>query len=219
MSVQKPGDERPVVHLIDDDDRVRDSVAGMIDEARYRLESYTSGEAFLECYRPDAPGCILLDIVMPGISGLDLQAEIRRRGWATPIVFIAGGGRVSDSVQALKAGAVDFLEKPFTRETLSLAIVNALAKDRQDRSAIERQSRYQQRFARLTEREWEILTLMVAGAADRSSKQLARDLDISHRTVEHHRARIFEKTGASSVAELVKLAGKAGIIDDDDLID
>lgn len=204
------------MYLVDDDEGVRASVASMIDEQRYTLRSHDSARGFLEHYSPAESGCLLLDISMPEMSGLELQEEILRRGWTIPIVFITGNGRVSDSVQALKAGAIDFLEKPFNGGTLSLAIRNALEKDRHDRAEIARQTANQERFSRLTEREWEVLTLMVSGSADLSSKEIARGLDISHRTVEHHRARVLEKTGSQSVAELAKLASKAGIIDRDE---
>ena len=216
MSTGDGSEQRPVVHLVDDDAAVRASVASMIDGQRYSLCSHDSARGFLEQYSSAQCGCMLLDISMPEMSGLELQEEILRRGWTIPIVFITGNARVADSVQALKAGAIDFLEKPFNRETLELAIRNALEIDRQDRAEVAQQAANQERFSRLTVREWEVLTLMVSGSADLSSKQIARDLDISHRTVEHHRARVLEKTGSQSVAELAKLASIAGIIDRDD---
>ena len=194
------------MYIVDDDEDIRVSLSRALRMRGYEVDSYESAQRFLDEYSADQPGCLILDYGMPEMSGLELQKLLVTRGIHIPIIFITGHGGVPESVQAMKLGAVDFLEKPFRQETLVSQIDAALELD-----ARARQRRDKSRFAKelfdgLTDREKEIARLLVSNPSNNSSKDLARQLDISPRTVDHHRARVLEKMRVNSVAELVDIA-------------
>ncbi|MBS1213915.1 MAG: Two-component response regulator, LuxR/FixJ family, partial [Proteobacteria bacterium] len=189
----------PTVFVVDDDEAVRDALCMSLTEAGLPVECFDSGEKFMAACKPDRPGCLLLDLSMPGMDGLAVQAELRRRRIDTPIVFMTAYGTIRDSVSAIKAGAFDFLEKPVSRTLLLDRIRNALTLDTQLRQTQEHLNQVKLRYERLSPREREIMTLIAEGV---SSKRIAQRLSISPRTVDAHRARLMVKMQASSVAEL-----------------
>jgi FixJ family two-component response regulator len=198
------------VYVVEDDAAVRDALAQLLEGKRFRVKLFESAERFLEACEPGQAGCLVLDLRLPGMSGIDLQAALAARGIDLPIIFLTGHGDVPSSVRALRAGAVDFLQKPADSRTLLDRVGEALAQDAARRS--ERASREAARSAlqELTRREREVLPLILAG---HSSKQIARRLAISHRTVEIHRARIMRKTGSATLVELASVARAAGIFE------
>lgn len=200
----------PTVYLIDDDANIRKLIETSLSMHNILVEAFSSAEIFLESGRLDIAGCILLDYKMPGMNGLQLQQSLREINVTIPIIFITAHADVQKSVEALKAGAFDFLEKPFSQETLVSTIKQAFAQDEQQRSSQNLKQCYRSRFEKLTEREFEIMQMLISGPANHSSKTIAKELNISPRTIEHHRMRILEKTEAHSVAELVKFAAIAG---------
>jgi two-component system, LuxR family, response regulator FixJ len=190
------------VHVVDDDDAVRRSLERLLDAAGFRVVSYDSSMAFLEAARRLSAGCVLLDIQMPGVDGLEVQARLNRLGVTLPVIVMTAHGDVARAVQAMKAGAVDFLEKPFDDETLLNGIEAALARAKRrvgDRETVEAG----QRIATLSPREREVLDGLMAG---RPNKVIAFDLGISVRTVEVHRARMMERLGTRQLADAVRLA-------------
>ena len=191
------------IFLVDDDEAVRDALELLMETAQFNTESFDSAEAFLDACDPDRPGCLVLDIRMPGMSGIKLQEELAARGIIIPIIFLSGHGTVPMSAQAFRSGAIDFMEKPFEENILLERIQEAIRFDQSNREALGKQEKAQSRLASLTPREDEIMWLIVAGKAN---KEIAAELDLSHRTVESHRGRIMEKTGAHSLPELVELA-------------
>lgn len=194
------------VFLIDDDEDIRKSLQRALEKRGYAVESHASAASFLAAYDPARQGCLLLDYGMPDMNGLELQAHLNELGATIPVIFITGHGGVPESVQAIKAGAVDFLEKPFRQADLVERIETAFAIAR-DRLDLDERARDQRaRFQRLTARELEIVERMIARPSEISSKELAMALGISPRTVDHHRARILEKMNVKSVAELIALA-------------
>lgn len=194
------------VFLIDDDEDIRKSLQRALEKRDYAVESHASAASFLAAYDPTRQGCLLLDYGMPDMNGLELQAHLNELGATIPVIFITGHGGVPESVQAIKAGAVDFLEKPFRQSDLVERIETAFAIAR-DRLDLDERARDQRaRFQRLTARELEIVERMIARPSEISSKELAMALGISPRTVDHHRARILEKMNVKSVAELIALA-------------
>lgn len=194
------------VFLIDDDEDIRKSLQRALEKRGYAVESHASAASFLAAYDPARQGCLLLDYGMPDMNGLELQAHLNELGATIPVIFITGHGGVPESVQAIKAGAVDFLEKPFRQADLVERIETAFAIAR-DRLNLDERARDQRaRFQRLTARELEIVERMIARPSEISSKELAMALGISPRTVDHHRARILEKMNVKSVAELIALA-------------
>ena len=196
-----------VVYVVDDDEAMRDSLRWLIESAGYRVCAHASAERFLAAYRPDQASCLVLDVRMPGLSGLELQQELNRRGSPLPIIFVTGHGDVPMAVNALKNGAFHFLEKPFKDAEL-LRLIEQAATQRPRGMSGEAQRRCTAaRLATLTQREREVMDLVVLG---RKNKQIADDLGISVKTVEAHRARAMEKMDVSSVAELVHatLSGK-----------
>ena len=198
------------VFLVDDDSGVRSLLVASLEHHGLRVRAFDCAAAFLEAYSQEQAGCLVLDLSMPGMNGLELQQELIHRKLSIPIIFITGHADIPQTVRALKAGAVDFLEKPFRQEVLLERIDEAFSKDQKIRAEKSRDLSNQSRFARLTDREIEVLRLLVSGTASLSNKVVARKLDISHRTVDHHRARIMEKTGAHSITELARLAQLAG---------
>ena len=190
------------VFLVDDDQAVRDALVLLMETAQFNAESFDSAEAFLDACDPDRPGCLVLDVRMPGMSGIKLQEELAARGIVIPIIFLTGHADVSMSAQAFRSGAIDFMEKPFDENILLERIQEAIRLDQSNRKALDKQANAESRLASLTPREDEIMWLIVAGKAN---KEIAAELDLSHRTVESHRGRIMEKTGARSLPDLVEL--------------
>ncbi|MDW3225570.1 MAG: response regulator [Paracoccaceae bacterium] len=201
------------VFIVDDDEDIRTSLSRALNTRGYATRVFPSAQTFLDAYDADLSGCLILDYGMPQMSGLDLQRALVGRGASLPIIFITGHGGVPESVQAMKLGAVDFLEKPFRQEVLIKQIDAALKLDAQSRRGRARARDARRRFENLTEREREIARLLVSQPSSSSSKDLARQLDISPRTVDHHRARVLEKMRVNSVAELVDLCISTSLFD------
>lgn len=200
----------PTVFVVDDDDAVCDALGMLLRASGMRVETFGSAQAFLNVYRPQRAGCLLLDIRMPGMSGLDLQDELHKRRYAIPIIFLTGHGDVPLAVRALKRGAIDFIEKPHEEERLVLAVANALHIDAERRRDQWRAAApvnpsgndLAARLATLSERERAVMDRMLTG---KPTRQIAEELCISVKTVEFHRARIREKLGAVSQAHLLSL--------------
>jgi FixJ family two-component response regulator len=193
----------PIVFVVDDDLRVREALSSLIASAGLRVTAYGSGAEFLEAEKPDAPACLVLDLQLPGASGLELQQELAESG--PPIVFITGHGDIPSSVRAMKAGAVEFLPKPFGDRELLAAIDAALVLDRKGRRERAELAELQKHYALLTPREREVLPFVVAGLAN---KQTAAELGTSEITIGVHRGQIMRKMSARSLAELVRMADK-----------
>lgn len=194
---------KPLIHVVDDDESLRTALLRLLDAAGYEARGYASTGAFLLHPPPDRPGCVLLDVRLPGPSGLELQSALQREGIALPVVFLTAYADVGASVQAMKAGAVDFLTKPVERDTLLDALNRALARDAQQRIARDDAYGLRARFASLTTREREIFDRIVAG---KLNKQIAEELEIGERTVKALRAQIMAKLEVGSAAELGRLA-------------
>lgn len=190
------------VYVVDDDPGMQDALKLLLCSEGYAVETHASGEAFLRQAEPAMPGCLVTDLRMPGLSGLTLQKELRRRGIHLPVIFITGHGDVSSAVQAMKHGAIDFIEKPFSNEVLLRRVGECIDRAGDMRHEDELRDRLQQRLERLTPREREVMDHVTRG---HSSKAIARRLGISPKTVDIHRARILDKLGASSVANLIHL--------------
>jgi FixJ family two-component response regulator len=197
----------PVVFVVDDDKRVREALSSLLTSAGLQVAVFASATEFLGADKPDAPACLVLDLELPDIHGLELQKELAERE-APPIVFITGHGDISSSVKAMKAGAVEFLLKPFGDEELLRAIDAALALDRTERLKRSERVALLDRYERLTPREREVLIFVVSGFAN---KQTAGELGTSEITIGVHRGQIMRKMGARSLAELVRFADKLGI--------
>ena len=193
----------PLIHVVDDDESLRTALLRLLDAAGFKARGYASVGDFLLQPPPDDPGCVLLDVQMPGPSGLDLQAALLRQGNPLPVVFLTGHADVAASVQAMKAGAVDFLTKPVQREVLFDALQRALARDAAERAARAQAGQLREAFAALTPREQAVFDRLVAGQLN---KQIADALGIAERTVKMQRAQLMTKLGASSAAELGRLA-------------
>jgi FixJ family two-component response regulator len=198
----------PIVFVVDDDASVRRSVARLLKVHGCQPEVFASAQDFLRHEGDYGPGCLVLDLQLPGLSGLDLQAELAAAGRAIPIVFITGHGDVPSSVRAMKAGAVDFLPKPVRAEVLLEAVRTAVARDIRERHSREAVDAVAARLRTLTPREREVLALVVTG---KLNKQIAHELGTTEKTIKVHRSRAMHKLGATSVAELVRLAEKVGI--------
>jgi len=193
---------RPTVFIVDDDAGVRDSLAMLLELKGFRTRSFADAEAFRAEYRPDWPGCLVLDLRMPGMSGLELQAELARRGAPLPVIIITAHGDVATTRSALKGGAADFIEKPIDDEALVAAIAAALDRDARGRERAQAAAGAAERFARLTAREREVLALVADG---RHNREIAVALGISPRTVEVYKARMMEKLQVRRVPDLVRL--------------
>jgi len=194
-----------VVHIVDDDESLRDALRRLLAAAGYRVATYASAGEFLLKPPADAPGCLLLDLRMPGPSGLDLQQALDRHGIRLPVIFLTGHGDLATGIRAMKAGAVDFLSKPVEREPLLAAIERALALDVARRVTNATEADLRNRFARLTTRERDVFDLVVAG---RLNKQIADALGIAERTVKAQRAQVMSKLGAANAAELGRIAAQ-----------
>ena len=193
--------DRPTVFVIDDDPAVLESLSRLVGAAGFQVECYDGADAFLGAYREDRPGCLVTDIRMPGMSGLDLQERMRAEGSSIPTIVLTGYGDVPGAVRALKGGALDFLQKPFEPDVLLVRIDEALEKDSRAREAKARASELESRLSQLTPREREVMALVIEGKAN---KVIAIDLGISERTVELHRGRVMRKLGARSVPDLIR---------------
>lgn len=201
---------KATVFVVDDDQAMRSSLKWLIESIGVQVESFASADEFLREYQPGRTGCLVLDVRMPGMSGLDLQEHLAGKGMHVPVVIITGHGDVPMAVRAMKHGAVDFIEKPFNDEALLDAIRRALAHEQQQRLQQGEHLQLQQRLDSLTPREREVMTMVTEG---RSNKEIANALGVSAKTVEAHRARVMEKMQAGSLAELVRMALAVG--DDD----
>ncbi len=195
----------PRVHIVDDDDAMRDSLKWLLESRGLEVELYPSGEAFLAAFNSGFCGCLVLDVRMPGMNGMDLYEQLRARNSTLPVIFITGHGDVPMAVSALKKGAADFIEKPFNDQDMLRLIETCMRQDRAAAAKRAENASVAQRLESLTQREREVLGLIVAG---KLNKQIADELGISIKTVEVHRSRVMEKMGANSVAELVQLVLK-----------
>ncbi|UCE88938.1 MAG: response regulator transcription factor [Pseudomonadota bacterium] len=193
----------PTVHVVDDDEAIRDSMTLYLKSMGLNARTYASAEEFLAVPEPARPSCLVADVRMPGMSGLELQKLLRERGSSMPIIFITGHGDIVMAVDAMKEGASDFLEKPLDNSLLLERILENLEKDADTQQKEHRQSDAGEHLARLTAREREVMDLLVEG---KLNKVIAAELGISVRTVEAHRARVMEKLGARSLSDIVRLA-------------
>ena len=201
-------EEQPIVFVIDDDKLVRDSIKDLLASVGLKAQSYASAPEFLDGERPDAPGCIVLDVRLPGASGLEFQRTLLESNIPLPVIFITGHGDVPMSVRALKSGAIEFLMKPVREQELLDAIHSGIERDRARRRQAQTVAELQARLASLTAREREILPLVVTG---RPNKQIAYELAVSEMTVKVHRSQIMRKMRAKSLVDLVRIADKLGI--------
>lgn len=189
------------VFVVDDDQAVRQSAEMLVRSVGLTVEAYPSAQAFLQAYDPSRSGCLLLDLRMPGMSGLELQRTLKERGVTLPVIIVTGHGDVPVAVQAFKDGAVDFIEKPYSKQMLLERIRDAVARDSRERADKTVRSKIETRLALLTPRETSVMERVVSGL---SNKEIARDLGVSSKTVEVHRAHVMQKMQADSLADLVR---------------
>jgi len=201
----KPQD--PIVFVVDDDHRLQEALSDLVEAMGFRVATFGSALEFLQAEKPDSPACLLLDLELPDISGLELQKELADRE-APPVIFLTGHGDIPSSVRAMKAGAVEFLTKPFDANELQTAIEKAITMDRSARQKRSELTHLKNRYGLLTPREQEVLPFVVAGFLN---KQTASDLGTSEITIRVHRGQIMRKMGARSLAELVRMADKLGV--------
>ena len=201
-------DAQGVVFVIDDDEAVRDALKRLLGSVGLTAETYASASEFLHSRRPDISSCLVLDVRLPGLSGLDFQSELAKQHIHLPIIFLTGHGDVPMSVKAMKAGAVEFLIKPFREQDLLDAVQIALARDRERRENDKLTSSLRARFDSLTPREQEIIALVASGLMN---KQIAAEIGVSEVTVKVHRGNVMRKMGAKSLADLIRMADILGI--------
>ncbi|MDX1901326.1 MAG: response regulator transcription factor [Gammaproteobacteria bacterium] len=199
---------QPMIHVVDDDQAMVESLLWIIESVGLKVKTYRCAQDFLDQYEPSQPGCLLLDVRMPGMSGPELQLKLNERGAAIPIIFISGHGDVPLAVRVMKAGAVDFLTKPFNDQVLLESINKALRLDRIHREKLQENARAEAKFALLSPREVQVLQGIVAG---KQNKVISAELKISLKTVEAHRASVMKKMSVKSVPELVRLVLMNGV--------
>ncbi len=193
----------PTVFLVDDDEAVRDSLGLLMKSVSLNSQSFASADEFLGQYEPECPGCLILDIRMPGMNGMELQQKLIEMRAILPIIFITGHGDIPMAVEAMQRGAIDFIPKPFRDHELLDRVNKALEQDQENRSSLLKQEEVEKRIDTLTPREKQVMKLVVLGKAN---KVIAGDLDVSQRTVEIHRSRVMEKMKARSLAQLVRMS-------------
>jgi FixJ family two-component response regulator len=201
-------DSRPTVHVIDDDDGMRRALTLLLDTAGYQTAAFADPVKFLSQFAPETRGCLVLDIRMPGMSGLEVQHKLNGMGSTLPLIFVTGHGDVPMAVQAMKEGAFEFIEKPFRDQDLLDRVDQAIERDLKIRSTLAQRAEIESRKASLTPRELQVMSMVVNGAAN---KVIAIDLGLSERTVEIHRSKVMEKMAVHSVAHLVKLTTQLAI--------
>lgn len=199
----------PMVYIVDDDEAVRDSLTLMLQQENIPVSTFSNGEDFLSTLTNQCHGCLILDIRMPGMDGMQLQQKLISEKFQLPIVFLTGHGDIPQSVSAIKSGAVDFLTKPITREQLLGAVKSALKESELRLMNLEHGMDAQSKLAGLTEREREVMKLAIIG---HPNKEIARHLGISHRTVEIHKSKIMHKTGATNLLDLARIANESNLI-------
>jgi two-component system response regulator TtrR len=199
----KPAVPQPVVFVVDDDESIRTLWRWLMESNGLAVQVFASASEFIEAYRDDTPGCLVLDLRLPGMTGLELQEHLTQKGILIPIVFVSGHGDVTTAVSALKAGAMDFIQKPFSYRDVVSVVKKALEKDGDIRARRSLRTQVADRLALLTERERQVLRCVIDG---KPNKIIAAELEISMKTVEFHRSKVMEKMGAASVAELVYIA-------------
>ena len=192
----------PTEFVVDDDEGVRNSLRFLLKSVGLTTRALATASEFLEVYKQNHPGCLVLDVRMPGMSGIELQQQLNLRGATIPVIFITGHGDIPMAVEAMQHGAFDFLQKPFRDQDLIDRIQRALERDARNRAALTQHAKIRERLESLTPREREVLTLMTRG---KPNKVMAAELGVSQRTVEIHRARVMEKSGADSLAQLVRM--------------
>jgi len=199
MTMQPPV---PTVFVVDDDEGVRNSLRFLLKSVGIACRTMASAKEFLDAYKPNQPGCLVLDVRMPGMSGIELQQQLNLRGAVIPVIFITGHGDIPMAVEAMQQGAFDFLQKPFRDQDLIDRIQRALERDSRSRTALAQRARILERLESLTPREQQVMSLMTRGMPN---KVMAAELGVSQRTVEIHRARVMEKSDAASLAQLVRM--------------
>jgi FixJ family two-component response regulator len=197
-----------VVYVVDDDRSVRESISALIRSVGLRVRLFSSAQDFLQSEREESPGCLIVDVRMPGLSGLDLQTELMKEGVEIPIIFITGFGDIPMTVQAMKAGALEFLTKPFREQELLDAVQKTIEIDRSSRKERQERAELRSRYDRLTPREREVMALVVTGMLN---KQIAGELGTSEITIKVHRSQVMQKMHAESLPDLVRMAEKIGI--------
>ncbi len=201
-------EKAPIVLVVDDDPSFRSFLSRLVQTIGLKAVLFSSAEEFLAAPQPDGPACLVLDVQMPGLSGLDLQRRLADRGRPLPIVFTTGHGDIPMTVEAMKAGAIGFLSKPFRNQDMIEAIKEGIARDREWRKQLNEVTELRNRYESLTAREREVFALVTRGSLN---KQIALELGTSERTVKAHRAQVVQKMQADSVADLVRMADKLGV--------
>jgi FixJ family two-component response regulator len=201
-------DPKCIVFVVDDDPLVRDSVSDLLDSAGFAVQTFGSAKEFAQSKRPDLPACLILDVELPGLSGLDLQAELASSGVEMPVIFLTGHADIPMTVRAMKGGAVEFLTKPFRKQELLDAVQEALRRDSEGRLQRSETSELKKRLGTLTPREYQVLALVVTGLLN---KQIAGELGTTELTIKVHRGRVMRKMCAGSLADLVRMTEKLKI--------
>jgi FixJ family two-component response regulator len=201
-------EDKAVAYVIDDDESLREALRSLLATVGLDVRTFGSTRDFLDAKRPDAPSCLVLDVRLPGVSGLDFQAELNKSDINFPIIFISGHGDIPMTVRAIKAGAIEFLTKPFREQELLDAVQTGIQQDRQRRQSAAGMAGLQQAHGTLTAREREVMALVVTG---RMNKQIAGELGLSEITVKVHRGNVMHKMGAKSLADLVRMADRLGL--------